>query len=583
MKKRLVAAIYARKSVILQKGDTLNIQEEKCRRLLKYQYNDEYDLSIKCYTDEKSGKDMDREAMQMMISDIQAKRIQAVCAYKLDRFGRNATDLLNFIELLKENGVKLFCVDDKIEYDPTDETQYMTKFLIMFLSLMAELERNNIRQRVIVTKDSLSRHGFWLGGTAPYGFEAVRVPNDGIILEVQAKYLYVLKCVDEEMQLVESIYTSYLNKMVSFGDLANMCNDAGYVPRFAERFDQRTIQGMLMNPVYVKATEEVYDFLIEMGYNPDNMPPKEKFDGMHGLLTYGKTTRGDNAEDKDVSEWIVAVAPHDGVIDAKDWIDVQRKIISRKGKKDKTNTRHNNVLIPSGMFRCGCCGGIISSYNRKSRNMDIWYPHYRCENKRKRKGKLCDVDNISATVVDEAIIDELFRKKAQISSSVDYIKQNLMSAKERHISESVVPRLEREKKRKQQEINNLISNLSSGKLSIEVIEMINQQIIDCKQQITELENRVEQEKQSLDNMVVKQNQLDLIANKLLNLGKSEFMTLPMDEKKSLIALVIDKVVWDGDKVHIYFKIPDIVCGGNTTDSLFIETALTSVETVKQHF
>ena len=158
-----------------------------------------------------------------------------------------------------------------------------------------------------------------------------------------------------------------------------------------------------------------------------------------------------------------------------------------------------------------------------------------------------------------------------------------MSAKERHISESVVPRLEREKKRKQQEINNLISNLSSGKLSIEVIEMINQQIIDCKQQITELENRVEQEKQSLDNMVVKQNQLDLIANKLLNLGKSEFMTLPMDEKKSLIALVIDKVVWDGDKVHIYFKIPDIVCGGNTTDSLFNETALTSVETVKRHF
>ena len=63
MKKRLVAAIYARKSDILQKGDTLNIQEEKCRRLLKYQYNDEYDLSIKCYTDEKSGKDMDREAM----------------------------------------------------------------------------------------------------------------------------------------------------------------------------------------------------------------------------------------------------------------------------------------------------------------------------------------------------------------------------------------------------------------------------------------------------------------------------------------------------------------------------------------
>ena len=47
--------------------------------------------------------------------------------------------------------------------------------------------------------------------------------------------------------------------------------------------------------------------------------------------------------------------------------------------------------------------------------------------------------------------------------------------------------------------------------------------------------------------------------------------------------MIDKVVWDGDKVHIYFKIPDIVCGDNTADSLFIETALTSVETVRPRF
>lgn len=216
MKQKLVAAIYARKSVILKKGDTLNIQEDKCRENLKLRYKYDYDLTIKCFTDEKTGKDMDREEMQSMIEQIKEGKVQVVCAYKLDRFGRNAIELVNFIELLKKYNVKLHCVDDQINYDPTDDNDVMTKLMIVLLSVLAEMERNNIRQRVIVTVYSLARKGFWLGGTAPYGFVSVRVPNEGIIDDVGAKSICILNPYAEEIQVVKYMYATYKDEDVSY-------------------------------------------------------------------------------------------------------------------------------------------------------------------------------------------------------------------------------------------------------------------------------------------------------------------------------------------------------------------------------
>ena len=61
------------------------------------------------------------------------------------------------------------------------------------------------------------------------------------------------------------------------------------------------------------------------------------------------------------------------------------------------------------------------------------------------------------------------------------------------------------------------------------------------------------------------------------------MKLPMKDKRNLVRLLIKEVVWDGENVHVYFKTPDSVCGGDTTDSLSINTALTNVDMVKLHF
>ena len=585
----VTTAIYARKSVVLKKGDTLNLQDEKCRRFLEYEYGDNID--IKCYTDEKSGKDMDRLEMQVLIKDIKAGKILVVCSYKLDRFGRNATDLLNFVELLRQYGVKLHCVDDKINYDPADENDFMTRFLIMFLSLMAEIERNNIKQRVTDSKNYLSALGFWLGGTTPYGYMSVQVPNTNVIPEAAAQKLYVLHEDSTEMRMIDKIFEDYDKEEISYSELAHRCTDAGFEPRFSKKskksivmFDAATIRGMLKNPAYVKATPEVYDWLISVGYKPENISPRKKFDGVHGLLTYGKTSRSNKTEYKDNAEVIVAVAPHIGRIDANLWLRVQDKVLKNSGNKTKKNTKHNNVLLSGGVFRCACCGGLMSSFNRESRKgAGVFYPHYRCENKRKRNGKLCSVENLSATETDEAIIDVLFQKKTEICSSVEYIKNNLQLLEKSHTTHNIIPRLEQAIEAEQSKIDNAVNNMTSGLLNKAALENLNRAIDEATSRIEELKLKIEEEHKRLEDLENRNKSLDLIATKLLNLDKSDFMALPMTEKRAIISLIIDKVEWDGTQVHIYFKIPDEVCGGSTTDTFFIETALTNVDMAKPLF
>lgn len=578
----MVAAIYARKSVMLKKGDTLNVQEDKCRKLLNYEYEGRMS-GIKFFTDEKTGKDMDRIQMQALIAEIKAGKVQVVCAYKLDRFGRNATDLLNFVELLKTYGVKLHCVEDKINYDPTDESDYMTKFLIMFLSLMAEMERNAIKQRVIDSKDALSRKGFWLGGTTPYGFDSLRVPNEGLIPDADAKYLYILTEDNDEIEAVDDIFSYYNDYEVSYADVANRCDMRGYKPRWAEGFDQHTIQGMLTNPVYVKATVEVYDWLISEGYSPANLPDRDRFDGIHALLTYGKTSRGDSTVYKENSDKIIAIAPHKGRIEAGIWLNVQRKILSRKSSKTKQNTKHDNVLLTGGIFKCACCGGLMSFFNREARTGDKFYPHYRCEMKRGTHGKMCNVENISATELDEAIIETVFKKKEEICSSIDYIRTGLSAMKECHIKEDIIPRLEREIKKIEQEINNYIEKLSTKEVSDRLMELVESKIAECDKRKEELRIRIEDERKKMENMDSKSKSLDLIASKLLYLNESDFNSLPMVEKRAIISLILSKVEWDGSTIHVYFKTPDDVYGGDTIDNSFVESALTHVDASKPRF
>lgn len=82
------------------------------------------------------------------------------------------------------------------------------------------------------------------------------------------------------------------------------------------------MQLLLRNPVYVKSSELVISYLSIKGATVFGDP------NGNGILSYNKKDSKDKY--KDISEWILSVSKHEGVIDDNLWIKVQRQLDKNK-------------------------------------------------------------------------------------------------------------------------------------------------------------------------------------------------------------------------------------------------------------
>ena len=91
-------------------------------------------------------------------------RDRYVLVFKLSRFGRNAADTWNSLQMLQDYGVELCCVKDGI-----DSATTMGKAMLSIAAVFAEMERDNIRTQTMSGREEKARKGYWNGGQAPYG------------------------------------------------------------------------------------------------------------------------------------------------------------------------------------------------------------------------------------------------------------------------------------------------------------------------------------------------------------------------------------------------------------------------------
>ena len=155
--------IYTRVSTAMQvDGYSLDAQREKLRKYADYE-----DMVIAGeYSDEGfSGKNIQgRHEFQQMLRDVQDSKdgVSYVLVFKLSRFGRNAADVLNSLQLMQDFGVNLICVEDGI-----DSSKDSGKLMISVLSAVAEIERENIRAQTMAGREQKAREGNWNGGFDP--------------------------------------------------------------------------------------------------------------------------------------------------------------------------------------------------------------------------------------------------------------------------------------------------------------------------------------------------------------------------------------------------------------------------------
>lgn len=138
-----------------------------------------------------TGANMERPALQRLISDCTAKKVKCVVAFKLDRLSRSMADGINIIEkVFMPNNVQFFCVHDSVSYDSPME-QAMTQMMAVF----AQLDKNTMMLRMRGGMLERVKKGYWPGGgNTPYCYKYSK--EMGILVPIPERKLLANKAMD---------------------------------------------------------------------------------------------------------------------------------------------------------------------------------------------------------------------------------------------------------------------------------------------------------------------------------------------------------------------------------------------------
>jgi len=121
------------------------------------------------YTDAGySGSNMERPELQRLIADIKKGRIERVIVYKLDRLSRNLRDTMYLIEdVFLPNNIAFVSLTENL-----DTSTPLGRAMIAILSAFAQLERENIKERMQMGNIQRVKNGYWKGGgCVPLGYD----------------------------------------------------------------------------------------------------------------------------------------------------------------------------------------------------------------------------------------------------------------------------------------------------------------------------------------------------------------------------------------------------------------------------
>ena len=420
MKKKLKCYLYTRVSTAIQvDGYSLDAQKDKLRKFADYQ---EMEIAGEYCDEGFSGKNIQgRLAFRQMLQDIEKQKdsVDYVLVFKLSRFGRNAADVLNSLQLMQDYGVNLICVEDGI-----DSSKDAGKLMISVLSAVAEIERENIRAQTMAEREQKAREGKWNGGFAPYGY---KLENGQLLIA------------EEEAEVVRLIFDRYIHSNSGAGGIADYLNDHGYIKVIRKNgvlpsFSAALVISILDNPIYM------------------------------GKIAYGRRrtekkigTRNEMHR-VDKKEFGLYDGQHEAIVSEETWQLAQEKRQKNAFQREKIrDPNHAHVL--SGILRCPCCGkgmyGNVCTPHKKDKKIRHYYY---CKNTVVVTGYKCDFRTnldqeeinrqvaavISAMVNQSQFVEAIKEKIGASVDTADLEKQKETIAVKLHQAEATKTQLEKQ-------------------------------------------------------------------------------------------------------------------------------------------
>jgi site-specific DNA recombinase len=345
-------AVYTRKSTgdgLEQEFNSLEAQRQAVEAYVTSQRGEGW-VALQDHYDDPgwSGENMNRPAFKRLLEDIEARKVDVVAVYKIDRLSRKLSDFARIIELFDSRGVTFLSVTQQF-----NTTTSMGKLTLNILMSFAEFERQTIAERTADKMSAARRKGMWTGGSPILGYDVVE-KKVVVNAEEAARVRKIFKLYVELGSLLPAVRElrrrGWRNKTWRTGR-------GRVVP--ARPFDKPSLRRLLANPAYA-----------------------------------GKVIHRDQVYD----------AVHEAIIGRETWNAVQEKL-KQNARTRGREVRNKLGALLKGLVRCGACGSGMTTHYTARGNRRYFY--YVCQAAQKKGAASCPGSRIPVGELDGFVVERI--------------------------------------------------------------------------------------------------------------------------------------------------------------------------------
>jgi site-specific DNA recombinase len=492
-------AIYTRKSTeegLEQEFNSLDAQRESAEAFIRSQTHEGWTCLPTRYDDGGfTGGNMQRPALQRLLADIAAGKIDLVVTYKVDRLSRSLLDFARMMETFERHGVSFVSITQQF-----NSATSMGRLVLNVLLSFAQFEREIIAERTRDKMAATRRKGKWSGGTPVLGYD----------LDPRGRRLHVN---EEEAQRVRAIFALYLEHEALLPVVQELAR-RGWVGkcwqtrhgrhRGGRPFDKTSLYRLLTNVIY--AGKVRYKDEIHPGEQPALIDPD----------TFGRV----------------------------------QALLKSHGPEVGPPSVHRFTALLKGLLRCVPCGCAMTP-SHTTRKGGLRYRYYTCVQAQKSGWQTCPSQSIPAQPIEQLVVEQIQR----LGRDPLVLQQMLTTVRQQDEArvgewESERVSLERDLLRGQGEARKLLAEVGSGVSGSGVVT----RLAELQARLAQIEQRLARLRGQME--AWQQERLDEAAVTAALSGLvPAWEAMTPDEQSRVVRLLVSRVDYDGrqGKASIIFQ------------------------------
>lgn len=343
-----------------------------------------------------TGTNFTRPGFQLLLQDINEKKINCVLVKDLSRVGRNYLKVGEYVqEVFPEQGIRFISVNDG--YDSINAGTMDDDIIIPFKNLLNDAYSRDISVKIRSNLDVKRKKGEFTGAFTTFGYRKSELNKNSIVIDDYAakvvKDIFKWKLEGmNQIQIAERLNAAAIPSPMEYKKMKGINYQCSFKKHKKALWCAQTVSRILKNEVYI-----------------GNM-----IQGIRSKPTY----RAEHVVVRNKSEWIRNDNAHEAIIKKIDFERVQEIL-----KRDTRTAPNQKVVYPfSGMLFCGDCRHSMIRKTVPGPNGKK-YIYFICSSNKINKD-MCSSHMIKEDEL-EATILELLQKYIRAVLNADALLDNL--------------------------------------------------------------------------------------------------------------------------------------------------------------